>query len=60
MAKSAGEAKKVVKTLEEFEKKYLPNSYKRKMLEAEMEEPDLFVERIVAPFFKSVRRELRK
>ncbi|MBI4965338.1 MAG: hypothetical protein HY913_18825 [Desulfomonile tiedjei] len=54
-----GERKKF-RTLDEFEKEYFPNLHERKILEAEREEPTLFVQRLVAPLFDNIKRELTK
>jgi hypothetical protein len=60
MRKSTRGERKTFKTLEEFEKEYFPKLHERKLFEAESEDPDLLAQRLVAPIFDNLKRELTK
>jgi hypothetical protein len=44
----------------EFEKKYFPNSYKKKIEDKKKKEPSIFASALAAEHLDSIRKELAK
>jgi hypothetical protein len=60
MAKKLSGRKKTVKTIDEFDKVYLPKLCESRILEAESEEPTAFAQRLAASLFNNIKNELRR
>jgi hypothetical protein len=60
MERRQSEGKIVIRTLSEFDSRYLPKFYERRMLEEEGEKATLFAERLTESLLEHVKNELAK
>ena len=60
MKKSKIEPKETYCSMTEFEQKYFPLSYKRKLVEEKMKKPNIFGTGLAMEFLENLRSELSK